>query len=77
MNATMVDERQAELLAAKTDAYRKWRETVERETAGSGRRHDLSFEARDRRIKLAYNRHEKASAALLEYLRIAEGRNET
>ena len=68
MNETIIDERHAELLAAKTDAYRNWRKAVERETSGGGRRHDLTFEARDRRIKSAYNRHEKASAKLLDYL---------
>lgn len=63
------DERHRELLAAKLAAYYRWRATVERETAGSGRRHDMSFSARDTRIRAAYNRHEKAAAALGEYLR--------
>lgn len=63
------DERHRELLAAKLYAYYRWRATVERETSGSGRRHDNAFAARDSKIRAAYNRHEKAATALGDYVR--------
>jgi hypothetical protein len=66
-----IDERHRGLLADKLAAYYRWRATVERETAGAGRRHDMSHDRRDARIRGAYNRHEKAAAALTDYLRAA------
>ncbi len=64
-----IDDRHAALVADKLAAYWRWRETVERETSGSGRRHWKSADARDARIRSAYNRHEKAAAAVAEYVR--------
>ena len=64
-----IDDTHRELYAAKEKAYYRWRATVERETSGSGRRHWNSSDARDARIRAAYNRHERASDALAEYTR--------
>lgn len=64
-----LDDVHRDLVAAKCEAYYRWRATVERETAGDGRRHWKSANTRDVRIRAAYNRHERAAAALAEYVR--------
>lgn len=64
-----IDDTHRDLAAAKEEAYYRWRAAVERETSGDGRRHWKSADARDARIRAAFNRHERAADALAEYVR--------